>query len=425
MEPPMVINTLMVEGSFEDQVIELAQYLDQRKGVQFSEGFTAHVEAQLEKGDREELLKGLVEHSYILASTPEKEFIPAYNLLIHLIRSSENLSTFLPILLANLSSPPSTSTTYGPALSVHVLCTIFNILPANDHLRYPVFKSVLRLTANTGMYEYLVTHLKNFDKWVLEWGCTGEEIRDLCIVIANIAEEMGDDKQHLKSVFRSLQTFTPEEATSQEAHSLAVRAAKVSLNTPSHLEFDELIALDAVRALQNTDLELFALLEVFAAGELEDYEEFNDEHGRWIDEHGIDHTVAFRKIRLLTLASLAASAPNRELPYNIIARRLHVPSEEVEMWVIDVIRAGLVEGKLSQLKQTFLIHRSTHRSFGKAEWEQIGDRLDVWKGSLKSILEVVKTAREQVTAQNDKETSQASSAAAAAEGRSNSKALDV
>jgi translation initiation factor 3 subunit M len=101
----------------------------------------------------------------------------------------------------------------------------------------------------------------------------------------------------------------------------------------------------------------------------------------------------------LTLASLAASAPGRELPYSIITRRLHIPSEEVELWVIDVIRAGLVEGKLSQLNQTFLIHRSTYRSFGTSEWEEIGVRLESWKQSLRNILEVVKSAREQASTQ--------------------------
>jgi len=66
------------------------------------------------------------------------------------------------------------------------------------------------------------------------------------------------------------------------------------------------------------------------------------------------------------------------------------------MWVIDVIRAGLVEGKLSQLNKQFLIHRCTYRTFGKHQWEEVGSRLETWKVSLKNVLEVVKAAREQV-----------------------------
>lgn len=66
------------------------------------------------------------------------------------------------------------------------------------------------------------------------------------------------------------------------------------------------------------------------------------------------------------------------------------------MWVIDVIRAGLVEGKLSQLNQTFLIHRSSYRVFGLDQWLEVSERLEVWKGTLRNIVEVVKAAREDV-----------------------------
>ena len=95
-------------------------------------------------------------------------------------------------------------------------------------------------------------------------------------------------------------------------------------------------------------------------------------------------------MRLLTLASIAASAAQtRELPYAHIAKSLQIPSEDVEMWVIDVIRAGLVEGKLSQLKQTFLIHRSTYRVFGEKQWREVSSRLDMWRSGLESVLAVV------------------------------------
>lgn len=96
---------------------------------------------------------------------------------------------------------------------------------------------------------------------------------------------------------------------------------------------------------------------------------------------------------------------------------MHIPSEEVELWVIDVIRAGLVEGKLSQLNQTFLIHRSTYRSFGKHEWEEVAGRLDIWRQSLRGILETVRGAREAVVEQHGKE-QQASANAVERAGRS-------
>lgn len=87
------------------------------------------------------------------------------------------------------------------------------------------------------------------------------------------------------------------------------------------------------------------------------------------------------------------------------------------MWVIDVIRAGLVEGKLSQLNQTFLIHRATYRLFGLDQWVQIGERLDTWKATLANILEVVKSSREAVEAQNARDEASANQKAGDGMGR--------
>ena len=108
-------------------------------------------------------------------------------------------------------------------------------------------------------------------------------------------------------------------------------------------------------------------------------------------------------MRLLTLASLAASTPSRSLPYAHVARALQVPGEDVEMWVIDVIRAGLVEGKLSQLNQTFLIHRSTYRVFGEKQWTEVQGRLDTWRGSLNGVLEVVRNERIKMVGERERE----------------------
>jgi len=108
-------------------------------------------------------------------------------------------------------------------------------------------------------------------------------------------------------------------------------------------------------------------------------------------------------MRLLTLASVAASTHSRELEYKRIAKALQVPSEDVEMWVIDVIRAGLVEGKLSQQKQVFLVHRTTYRVFGEKQWREVATRLDQWKESLRSVKEVISRERQLAETQKERE----------------------
>ena len=86
------------------------------------------------------------------------------------------------------------------------------------------------------------------------------------------------------------------------------------------------------------------------------------------------------------------------MSYDKIASALDIPKEDVEVWLIDVIRAGLVEGKLSQARQELLVHRSTYRTFGKEEWVELDSRLEDWKVALESVL-----ASEQIAALREQE----------------------
>ncbi|KAI5820651.1 hypothetical protein BZA77DRAFT_384362 [Pyronema omphalodes] len=397
------INTLMVEGSFADQIVEMAQYIDTLNKTNPETGLCAEVENLVGNEQNEEALQKTVAASSALSAAAEREFIPAYNLLIHLARSSPEFPTYLTTILENLKTPPASSQYNGPSILISVLQTIFNVLPSNSTSRYPVYRAILKVVSEHGLFDTLEPQLKNVEKWIAEWNSSAQDARELYLEISTIADNASNNEIFYAYLVKALQTFPDAEASSEAAREIATRLVKAAINLPARLDFDELSTFPAVVNLQNSDPELFQLFEVFAGGQLEDYIEFNDEHEGWIEDNGIDHTVAYRKIRLLTLTSLAASCPDRSLPYINISRRLHVPSEEVEHWVIDVIRAGLVEGKLSQLNQTFMIHRAEPRTFGKAEWEQVADRLDTWKSSLRGILEVVKNAKEQAKAHESRE----------------------
>ncbi len=63
------------------------------------------------------------------------------------------------------------------------------------------------------------------------------------------------------------------------------------------------------------------------------------------------------------------------------------------MWVIDVIRAGLVSGKLSQVNEAFRVYKSTHRQFGKAQWQQLEARLVQWHTSIANIIDTIAATR--------------------------------
>lgn len=255
----------------------------------------------------------------------------------------------------------------------------------------------------SGTFDVLRPQLKQLDSWIAIWETDEEDQRKLFLLIAEVATEAGEEAEAYLYLLRALRTITADEAASQESHDLAIRALKAALIHPIHFDFQDLTSADAVQALRRTEPEWYELLEILNAEQLDDYNDFLESHDNFLETNDLPGAVLHRKMRLLTLASLAASTPSRSLPYANIARALQIPSEDVEVWVIDVIRAGLVEGKLSQLNQTFLIHRSTYRVFGEKQWQEVQGRLDTWRTSLEGVLEVIRSERLKMIGERERE----------------------
>lgn len=404
---PGLINTVLIEGSFEELANEFAVYVDNLRKAQGDEttNIQSDVSNLLEQGKKDEALKSLVGASSILNNAPEREIVPAYNLLINLARQSEsNVNMFLARICQNLSKPITSSSANGSGLALVVLGTVFNIVPSSNEARYHVFLAILEVVRSSGNFESLRPQLKQLDSWLQQWEIDEEDQRKLYLAISDVAEEAAETDTAYEFLLRALRTIPTGEASSNEARQLSLRALKAALVNPSHFDFQDVAALDSIQALRNSDETYFELLEIFTSDALDDYNDFKDEHEGWIEQEGLDGAALNRKMRLLTLASLAAHASQtRVVPYASISKALQIPSEDVEMWVIDTIRAGLVEGKLSQLNQTFLIHRCTYRVFGETQWREVAGRLDMWRTSLEGVLAVVRREKQEYLAQREKE----------------------
>jgi translation initiation factor 3 subunit M len=328
------------------------------------------------------------------------EFTAAYNLLIHLSNQSPSRDKFLARICSYLSEQPvASSAQFGPSLALTTLTTIFNILPNESSSRYHVFLAILKVirsTSNNAAFDALTPQLEtNVPKWVEAWNLDDEDARSLHIAIADVAAASGNNDMSYKYLLHGLESIPPQSASDSEGRDLAKRTLIAALTNPTITDFNPLIDREAIQALRDSDAGLFDLLNIFASDDYSSYTDFVETNP--LSSLNLPESAAETletKIRLLTLASLAAGAANRSLPYSTISDELQIPNEDVEMWVIDTIRAGLVEGKLSQLKQEFLVQRANYRVFGPKQWSEIQGRLMVWQGSLEGVLSLVKTERE-------------------------------
>lgn len=298
-----------------------------------------------------------------------------------------------------LEQPITSSTSHGAALAIATLTTVFNVLPTDSESRYHVFLAivkVIRSRSSQQAFDALIPQLEaNIDSWTAAWQLDDEDVRNLYVAVADVAAASGDHSLSYKYNLRALETIPPAAAAEEESRTLAKKVLTQALSNPAVTDFTPLTASDATQALRKSDSALFELLEVFSSDDYAAYSDFLETNE--LSKLGFPESageVLSKKIRLLTLASIAASTPSRSVSYSTISSALQIPAEDVEMWVIDTIRAGLVEGKLSQLRQEFLVQRATYRVFGEKQWAEIQGRLMVWRRSLESVLQVVRSERE-------------------------------
>ncbi|KAH6898295.1 hypothetical protein B0T10DRAFT_103254 [Thelonectria olida] len=389
---------LFVDGSFEDLAAEMADYLKAEDAKQLL--------SQDKKPSNEDVIGKLVAASNALNTVPEKEYTAASNLMIYLVLQSSDPKKFLPTLCGTFAKPLVNSPVHGVGLSLNALTTVFNLLEPTDPIRARVFMEILKFLRAHSMYESLRQYLDKLPEWLAAWGTTPDYQRKIYEEVAEVAIESGEESQGYEYILKALRTFDADEkddASSEEAQRLSLRAIRLALLSPTYFLFQDLRGISSVQALNDSQPIYSQLLDIFAEQDLEDYNDFNEEHEGWVEKEKLDHDKLHRKMRLLTFASLAAATPSREIEYAKITKALQIPEGEIEMWAIDVIRAGLVEGKLSQQRQMFLVHKVTYRVFGQKQYQELATRVDHWRTTLQNVLGVLQQEHTNAKAQRERE----------------------
>ncbi|KAF9423626.1 hypothetical protein BGZ94_008221 [Podila epigama] len=377
------MDTIFIEAPVQEQVAELATYISSLRGDE-EQALVKEVVPLVEANKLAEATKVLVKESKTLLEAPEKEFESAFNLLVA-IAVVEAEKTVINDILKTVGTEPTQKT----ALKFRVLSNIFNTLPANSSLRLSVFTSIVDLAAASDDMDLILPQLQYVSSWVKEWGVGSEEERVLLLTLSDRLKGADFQYQSLEFLLKTLTTYNGADVAGQEEK--ATRAIVESIALPDVLNFENLLKIDAVQALKSKAV--YELLSVFMSGNVQDYRALLKKHSGLIKTLGLDEEETLRKIRLLSLASLGSENLARELSYEEIAKALEVDESEVELWVIDVIRAGLVEAKLNQLSKVVVVNRSIYRTFGTAQWQQLSQRLNGWKQSLTDILQVVANAK--------------------------------
>jgi len=288
-------------------------------------------------------------------------------------------------------------TTDRPQLRLKILNNLYNMFDNDSISRYEVFMFILQYALDSKTTDVVIQHFKNLSVWLKIWGADVKQTRSLYKLVYTILEQANQRVEAYNALIKYLSTFDADVEGISSAKEEAVRVASQAIKLPEIHQCDELLEMPAVKQLEkdSTYCKLYELLKLFACDKLEDFQHFHEENPDYLKSVGISHDECLKKIRFLSLATLASE--NHEIPYSLVAETLNIPEEDVETWSILAISACLIEAKMDQLRNIVVISRCTQRVFTIAQWKQLSDRLRVWKDNVRGLLHVVRTQHEKIS----------------------------
>ncbi|GAA6052443.1 hypothetical protein JCM3770_001115 [Rhodotorula araucariae] len=343
-----------------------------------------------------------------LEASSDKEFEGLANLVLSLVLSHyaptdddyPRLVTALANALTLTSNPAAAASAKAPAapsLAARYasLATLFNALPADAaDLRLTLLLKLVAFAASNDDLAVVAPALAKLEHWLAQWNLGPDRSNAAVGEIASALVAKGHANEARALLLSHLSGSGAGASASESAAPLASTLVALSLAAPDVYDFH---ALSPARlpALAALPAPLAALLQRFQAPAASSASEpFAPEALTATPGVELAAEPLQKKLRLVALAELCADRVGATVAYSEIARACGVQaesgsedeSEEVEGWVIDAIRASLLQGRLSQPTQTLHVSRASPvQAFTAQHWALVRQRLEGWHASLARV----------------------------------------
>ncbi|OBA24567.1 hypothetical protein METBIDRAFT_36921 [Metschnikowia bicuspidata var. bicuspidata NRRL YB-4993] len=397
-------SVIVVENSLKDSVTEYSLIIDSvRQNTEFSTSLNEYLGDELT--NKKELATKILNASTkeTLTSLSNKEFEPAFYLLAYLIKELEGLTVdqaFLKdskiVSLLKECTPTQQLSlrdrkSLRPTTVLSAFNTIFNLLPSTSASRIDTIQSILSIVSETETsFELIQSSIgDNLLDWLEAANASEDQVRQLFWSFISL------DKEFTHKSLELIKAFTSRyELSLNELHSL-IRFALSS----SVVDVSFMVNNNVASALkQNSSDELVKVFVQYT-------------HGEFIASvpASLTEEVVY-KSKILALARFFVE--NKEshqssFKYNDIPNELVSSPAAFEKLLIDSIKAGVIEGKLNQVEETFCLIRVNRLILAgddqklAQDWEVVRNTLLEWKHSLENINEIVANAKDQIVNNNN------------------------
>ncbi|XP_070563934.1 eukaryotic translation initiation factor 3 subunit M-like isoform X2 [Ptychodera flava] len=264
-------------------------------------------------------------------------------------------------------------------LRLKLLTNLFHGLDEKNPLRYNVYISMVKLAGQTDIVEHVETNLNTLHQWMSMWQLSMDKQQHLLRLLHDALQETDKSEAATKIMVELLGTYTDDNAS--QARDDAHKCIVTSLRDPKCFLLDNLLALKPVKFLEGELIH--DLLTVFVTGKFTQYMTFYETNTAFIKSLGLSHEDSMHKMRILTLMSMATE--KKEMTFDTIEQELNLSSSEVEGFVIDAVRSKMLQATIDQMQKKVIACSATYRTFGRAQWQQLRDRLELWRLNLNQV----------------------------------------
>ena len=382
---------LVVDGSFEEQIEELAAFQDSLS--QTESKVQENVKAALEKDDRKGAIEEVVRNVSALASQQnDKEYEAAYNLLIHLVLSQDVITADLIKQIVDDIVSTASQRPGGSAMALTILSTLLDNSPTSS--RADCYIRLLDLVAaEPQTFEVARHRFRTLPATLKAWQTEPKQQQAIYSRVAQLCADRDTQSEGDAAADYYIKAVRSGDEVPLE---LAQRAINVLVADEHRYTFEPLLVAPGFQKVRSQLGDHAKLIDTLATSTYGEGKQVIAELSSFLQQNAIDAALVDRKLRLLTVATIASQSDSRRLRYSTVAQSLEVEEADVEQWLIDAIQAGLVEGKLSQLSQTFVVHRALQRTFESEQWNEVEAKLQSIRESLVGVLAVVDNVKADV-----------------------------
>lgn len=270
-------------------------------------------------------------------------------------------------------------------IALRVLWLLFQSLDEHCPIRYYVYYHLIQIAKQVEQVRAVFRGVDHLKQQFVSSPPTTEQMQKLLRLLHQVLVASKESELAAKVMIELLSTYTTENAS--QAREDAQRCIVAALGDPETFLLDPLLSLKPVRILEGELIH--QLLTIFVSEKLTDYIKFYQNNKELIEvELGLDHERNLKKMRLLTFMQLAEGAT--EMSFSTITSELQIEEEEVEAFIIEVLKTKLVRARMDQAAKKVYIASTMHRTFGRPQWQQLRDTLHAWKSNLANVQEGMK-----------------------------------